>query len=63
MIEREEHQKRIQFKPATISSQIIADNPGAKRQVLAKRAKSTVSSEDAAMRHGNAEATYLTVMS
>ena len=56
MIEREEHQKRIQFKPATISRQIMADDPGARRQVLAKRAKSTVSSEDAAMRRENAEA-------
>jgi len=52
---------RIQFKPATISRQIMADDLGAQRQVLAKRAKSTVSREDATMRCENAEALSLQV--
>ena len=53
---REENQTRVQFKPVTYSRDIMADDPGVRRQTLTKRVKSKITTEDAIERREQAEA-------
>ena len=55
-LDKESSQRRIQFKPVTYSRNIMAENPGAHRQVLLKHVKNTANVEDATSRRKQAEA-------
>ena len=54
-LQEEETQVRPKFKPVTFCREIKSDDPGARRQTLAKRAKNAVTLEDATVRREHAE--------
>jgi hypothetical protein len=56
VMDREESQMRVQFKPVTYSRDTMADDPGVKRQTLAKRVKNNITTDDAIVRREQAEA-------
>ena len=54
-LQKEEAQVRVQFKPVTLCREVMVEDPGARRQTLAKRAKNAVMFEDAMERREYAE--------
>ena len=56
VLHREESRIRVNFKPVHFSRTIMAEDPGAKRKTLAKKAKASVAMNDALARRENAEA-------
>jgi hypothetical protein len=56
VLDREESQMRVQFKPVAYSRDTMADDPGVNRQTLAKRVKNNITTDDAIVRREQAEA-------
>jgi hypothetical protein len=54
-IQQEESRVRALFKPLSFTSDVMRDDPGVRRQTLAKRAKGAVSAEDTGMRKEHVE--------
>ena len=55
-MEKEENQLRVKFKPVSYSRDIMAEDPGVRRQTLARRVKMKMTTEDATARREQAEA-------